>query len=183
MMQWRRLRQFAEDRQGVAAVEFALILPILLLLYFGTIETASLYAVDRRVATIAGTMGDLVSRTKDTLETDTLNDYFQAASGIIRPYGTFGLSQVVSFISVDEDGVTEVEWSRGFNGSTARTAGDEFPLDSTAEINLLAREGFLVVAEVDYSYLPLFGIVIPNAINLSHTDFFLPRFGQFINMD
>src|SRR5690606_8831953 len=72
-------RRFLRDRQAVAAVEFALILPLLLTLYFGTVEAASLYSVDRRVATVASTMADLISRERGCISTEKLNSYFNAA--------------------------------------------------------------------------------------------------------
>ena len=58
----RRLRQFRADVRAVAAVEFALVLPLLIGLYLGSIEAASLYSTDHKVATVASTMADLVSR-------------------------------------------------------------------------------------------------------------------------
>ena len=168
--------QLWRDQRGVAAVEFALILPVLLLLYFGSIETASLYSADRRVANVAGTMGDLISRAKDTITESQITDYFQAASGIMQPYATGTLTQVVSLLNVDEDGVVTVEWSRQFNGGLVRASGSSYPLPADRQINLVARGGQLVAAEVHYSYRPLFGIVYPNALTLSHEEFFLPRF-------
>ena len=69
-MQLRRLvgiGRLASDERGVAAVEFALILPFLLLLFLGTIEASSLITVDRRVNVISGTVGDLVARTDPTV--------------------------------------------------------------------------------------------------------------------
>ena len=54
------IRRFASDEQGVAAVEFALIMPFLLTLYLGSIEAAALFTADKRVNSISATVGDLV---------------------------------------------------------------------------------------------------------------------------
>ena len=173
LLQWRLWR----DERGVAAVEFALILPILLLLYFGAIESASLFTADRRVATVAGTIGDLVSRAKKTISESEINDFFQAASAIMMPLPTGPLRQTVSLISIDSDGVAKVVWSVPFNGGIERADNSLYPLPATETINEIGREeGLLVVSEVIYSYRPLFGIVYPNAISLNHEEFFLPRF-------
>jgi Flp pilus assembly protein TadG len=182
----RRLRNFLRlwrDQRGVAAVEFALILPVLLLLYFGSIETASLYSADRRVANVAGTIGDLVSRAKDSITESEITDYFQAASGIMQPYDTGTLTQVVSLLSVDEDGNVTVVWSRQFNGGLVRADGSSYPLPAERQINQVARDGLLVASEVHYSYRPLFGIVYPNALTLAHEEFFLPRFPGGIDVE
>lgn len=170
------LQRFRVQERGVAAVEFALILPFLLLLYFGTLEAASLYTVDRRVYTIAGTMGDLVSREDTAISTATMDDYFAAAQNIMRPYSTTGLRQVVSLLQVANDGTVTVRWSRGFNGGVARAANSAYTLDADRELNLMARGDYLVVSEIEYSYLPMFGMVISNAINLNRAEYFLPRF-------
>src|SRR5690606_26993438 len=73
----RRLRRFSHDRRGAAAVEFALVVPLLLLLYLGTVEASALYTVDRRIVTISGTMGDLVARVNGSISQATLDDFFQ----------------------------------------------------------------------------------------------------------
>jgi Flp pilus assembly pilin Flp len=165
------------DQRGVAAVEFALILPVLILLYFGTIETASLFTADRRVANVAGTIGDLVSRSKKTITEAQITDYFQAASAIMQPLPTGPLRQTVSLLSVDSAGVVKVVWSRPFNGGIVRAANSIYPLPADQKINQIGRgEGLLVASEVIYSYRPLFGIVYPNALSLKHEEFFLPRF-------
>lgn len=179
------LRRFGRDARGVAAVEFALILPLLLLLYFGTVEASSLYVVDRRVATVSSTMADLVSRENGCIGEDTLSSYFAAATGIMEPYSTAGLTQVVSLLNIDEDGVVKVVWSEPFGArAAARDEGETTDTIATTtlapQMNSLAREkGWLVAAEITYPYTPLYGLVIKN-INLSHTQFFLPRYQQEI---
>lgn len=174
--------RFMRAEAAVASIEFALILPVLITLYFGTFEGSALYSADRRVATIAGTVGDLVARQKNSITTATLNDYFQASAQIIKPYSGSGLTQVVSFLSVTAAGVATVSWSRGYNGGTARTAGSTYDLSSVPQMKSLALGNYLVVAEVRYPYRPVYGMVIPRTINLFHIEYFLPRFGKAITI-
>ena len=54
----QRLRRFGAAREAVAAVEFALILPVMLTMYVGSIELSQAFSMDQRVITIAGTTGD-----------------------------------------------------------------------------------------------------------------------------
>ena len=180
-----RLQQFRDDSRGIAAVEFALIVPLLLALYLGTIEAATLYSADHKVATIASTMGDLVSREKGEISTTTLDTYFEAAETILRPYATTGLGQVVSLVSVDEDGVAKVKWSRGHGSQAARDADSDFPLAATTKINELARgaSGWLVASEITYPHQPIFGVIITGTVTLKHTEYFLPRFKGEIELD
>lgn len=181
----RLIRRFAEDRSGIAAVEFALILPLLIMLYFGTVEAATLYAVDRKVATVASTMADLVSRHRDKIsQSDTLAKYFTAAQAIMNPYPTTGLTQVVSLLFIDSNGVANVEWSVGYNGGAPRTVDTQYPLAATTEINQLARgaSGYLIVSEIAYPYKPVIGLIFSEPVNLAHTEYFLPRYASEIDL-
>ena len=55
-------RTLGRREEGVAAVEFALIMPFLLLLYFGSMEASALFTADKRVNSISATVGDLDSQ-------------------------------------------------------------------------------------------------------------------------
>jgi len=183
-----RLRGFRQAADGVAIVEFALIMPLLLLLYFGSVEASALFTVDRRVTIIAGTVGDLVAQwnpDNGDLPLETYEDYFKAAETIMTPYDADDLRQVVSFVWVHPDtGATRVLWSRATGGGTARATGSIYPLDAGTQMNQLARTGgFFVAAETGYSYKPVLGLVFTEALTLSHTSYFLPRFGECIKVN
>lgn len=194
-MRWMRLaamarrRRFGTDTRGVAVVEFALILPLLLLLFVGSIEASTLITVDRRVNTIAGSIGDLVARWDVTsngpISSSTLTDYFQAAQGIMFPYSTSALRQVVSLIEVNKTtGETKVLWSCGYNGGTPKATNATYP-SLPPKMKELAQgaagtAGYVVAAEVVNPHVPMLGIVYETAINLRSESFYLPRYGQNI---
>jgi hypothetical protein len=50
------LKRFLSDRNGVSAVEFALLLPLMLLFYFGTVETGAALAVHRKVQVVVSSV-------------------------------------------------------------------------------------------------------------------------------
>jgi hypothetical protein len=175
-----RARLFLRENRAVAAVEFALVLPIMLALYLGSVEASALYTVDRRITTISSTMGDLVSRADGVITEGEVADYFAAAKGILIPYSREGLVQVVSVISVAANGTTQVRWSRS-SGGVRRAKGSSYPLPASSQMNRIARDvGFLVVSETSYAYTPLLGAVIQGPINLYRESFYLPRFGEEI---
>jgi Flp pilus assembly protein TadG len=185
LMRHKWFRRLRRDQRAVAAVEFALILPLLLTLYLGTVEAAALYTVDQRVSTVANTMADLVSRERDTIAANTtLNNYFHAAQGIMLPYSTDGLKQVVSMLQISPAGAATVRWSVGYNGGVARTVNSAFDMTDDAQINLLARNssGFLVVSEIVYPYRPMLGLVINRTFDIGHTAYFLPRYEAYIGL-
>ena len=63
--QW--LKRFFIDTKAVAMIEFALILPTLLVLYMGSLEVSQVVTVDRKMSAVAGALGDLVARSDDEL--------------------------------------------------------------------------------------------------------------------
>jgi Flp pilus assembly protein TadG len=178
----RAVHRFGLNDQAVAAVEFALIAPFLISLYFGSMEASALFTADRRVNTISATIGDLVSQwdpDDGTLSVSTtLADYFAASQALIFPMSTTGLKQVVTYVQVKSDGTTVIIWSKAYNGGTARTVGASYPLASTKMMNQVARSGYIIAAETYYSYKPLMGVVFPTSINLYHENIYLPRFGN-----
>lgn len=175
---WANCRRLARATEAVAAVEFAVILPIMLLLYVGSQELSALITVDRRVTVVAGTVGDLVARTNTCLETTTLDDYFAAAQTIMGGLPTTSLEQVVTEVSVDGSGNATVVWSRAYNGGTAKTSGESFDL-SSAMANI-TKNGYAIIAETWYSYTPLLGFVLPDVFHLYHSNYYVPRYDSAI---
>lgn len=178
------INRFRRNERGAAAVEFALIVPFLITLYMGSIEASSLFTVDRRIEVIASSMADLVARwnpNEGTISKATIGDYFAASNGIIIPYSTTGLKQVVSFLNVAADGSAKVAWSCGYNGGTALVANTDYTLATNMKALVTGptgakKAGFVVVSSTSYSYKPVLSMVFPNALNLQSTALFLPRF-------
>src|SRR6185437_9307537 len=86
---WCRFRRSTHDLRGdcsgVAATEFAMIVPIMLVAFFGTVEFCSAVAVDRKVTIMARTLSDLTSQSTWVNSTATDN-FFQAATAVMTPY-------------------------------------------------------------------------------------------------
>ncbi|MEO8684608.1 MAG: TadE/TadG family type IV pilus assembly protein [Devosia sp.] len=173
-----RIGNFRRDVAGVAAVEFALILPMMLLLYVGTVEASALIAMDRRVQTIAGAVGDLVSRSNVNLAACDLKDYFQASAGIMAPYTSNPVQQIVSLVKVDTNGVATVEWSQAAGGATARKKPDPYPLPQA--MKNISLNAYVIVSEASYSYAPITTLIYSQPIQLRRENFYSPRFGGSI---
>jgi Flp pilus assembly protein TadG len=177
------LRRFGRSDRGAAAVEFALILPFLLTLYLGSVELSSLITVDRRVAVISGTVGDLVARwdpEDNAIPMATLTDYFRASEGIIFPYDSATLKQVVSVVRVFADNTTQVQWSCGYNGGTKHATNSSYELPENLRNLVKNSSGYVVASETWYDYTPVLGIEFSDLYNLYTESFYLPRFEENI---
>lgn len=180
----RLLRRFLTAQGGVAAVEFALVVPFMLVVYLGTSEASALITMDRKVQSVAGAVGDLVARENGTISGATLQDYFQASSGIMSPYTTTNIKQIVTSVQVMADGTTNVTWSREYlNG--VMSVGTTYVVNKPygrasdmASMTNIAKGSYVIVSEASYSYKPLFGLVFDKAVNLYRQSFYVPRFGE-----
>lgn len=180
------LKSFGLAERGVAVVEFALILPIMLLVYLGSVEAGALISTDRKVQAVAGAIGDLVARADKSLTTAQMQDYFRAASGIMTPYSPDPVLQMVTVIAVDDSGGTKVLWSRQFQNQTysthtAHAVNASYPLPK--EMIAISKGRTVIAAEASYAYVPLFGLIFNQPINLSRSSFYQPRSGGTITIN
>ena len=169
-MRWRSLiPSFASDKRGVAAVEFALILPFMAVLYFGSIEVSLMISADRKVTQTASALADLVART-DEMDTAQMNDVFNAATALFTPYSaSTAQMRVTSFVD-SGGGVAKVAWSKGRNAGV-RNTGDTV----TLEPGVLPAGGSVIMAEVVYPYQSALGVFMPEGVTLHETFYLRPR--------
>ena len=109
----RRAFELHGDRSGVAAVEFAMIMPLMAVLFLGTYEFSSGVAVKRKVTLMARTLSDLTSQ--NTTVTDTqLTNFFNASKAIMTPYASTPVKATITELYVDPDTKqARVQWSKG----------------------------------------------------------------------
>lgn len=153
--------------RGVAAVEFAMVLPIMLLMYFGTVEVTLGVNIDRKLTLLSRSLADLTGRAS-TLSSTDLNSIFAAASAVVAPYSTTDTQMRVSSIAVVANG-NQVEgkvcWSEGQGGLANLSTGTSYPVPEGYQT---AGASF-IVAEAKLPYKPVFGYTITGTIILSQT--------------
>src|SRR5213595_1529867 len=96
----RRLTALAGDQRGVSAVEFAMLLPLMMTLYLGAVEISQGVGIDRKVTLTSRTVADLASQVSTISDTDMTN-MLAAASAVIAPYDSSKLKVTVSRVDVD----------------------------------------------------------------------------------
>ncbi|WP_181701414.1 TadE/TadG family type IV pilus assembly protein [Chthonobacter albigriseus] len=168
---------FGRENRGVSAVEFALILPIMLLLYAGSVELSEALAVDRKVNRVASTLGDLVAQ-KETLTASELTDIFAAATSIIEPYTANTLKTVVMAVDI-KSGKQTIAWVKTSDGSTPPTT----PIPVPANIAVDGTQ--VIVAQTTYQFTSPFssfmkGITGKTSYDLSHVFMMRPRIGNTV---
>jgi Flp pilus assembly protein TadG len=174
----RRLGRFARQDGGMAAVEFSLILPILVVLWLGGVEVTQALSVDRRLNNLAASVGDLVARSKTLIYSD-VDKIFDIAPGALFPYSTSGLQMRVSAVNIDAGQNATVAWSRA-DGMTAYATSAS--VTSVVPLTLRVANTQIIMAEVYTTYTPAVGYVITGAMNLDDRLFFVPRLSDTVKL-
>lgn len=166
----RLIRDWTADCRGLAATEFAFIVPLMLVLFFGTVEFSSAIAVDRKVSLMAKTLSDLTSQSKSVVDSD-ISGFFAAAKGIMYPYSTSPVNATITELYVDPTTLkARVQWS---TGSAPRIVDAPVPEVPAA---LLVANTFLILSEVNYQYVPTVGYVLgKTGVKLSDVGYTRPR--------
>ncbi len=163
-------RHLAGDSRGVAAVEFALLLPILLLLYFGVVELTQGVMTQQRANHVAATVGDLASQTS-TLTSADVADIFGVGATVMYPYPTTSLKLRVSSLTADSHGNVTVAWSQA-SGMTALTKGSSV---SGLPTSVIAPGESVVMSESQYTYTSAFGQIMPRPVVFNEKAYLHPR--------
>jgi len=166
----RRLRRLVRDKRGVSAVEFAMLLPLMVTLYLGGVEISQAVAIDRKVTLISRTLADLVAQVTSVNSTDMQN-ILAASSAIIAPYPTTTLKITVSRVDVSSSNVATIIWSKANSNGTARTVGQVVTLPSALNV----ANTSLIWGEAKYGYTPTMGYVITGTLTLSDQIYMAPR--------
>ena len=140
------LTRFRRDREGVSAVEFALIAPVMVLLYLGMVEISMALSVDRKVTNSASALADLVAQ-DDVITDGEMVDILNAGAAIIAPFDADDYSVRISSVSMSLVGEVEIDWSDA-QGMPARAAGSQ----PTLPAGILSPGRSVVWVEVAYSY-------------------------------
>lgn len=159
-------QRFARDRNGVAAVEFAYIAPILLVMLMATFELSRAVSIDRRLNSVSAMASELVAREEQVNDADLKNIY-RSLDHVMKPYNDNSLVVRLLQVRTDTNGATKVEWSSEINSTALEDASNgaltnPYPQCSTFSIDseLKQNGSRVVVAEVGYNYQPVFGSFI-----------------------
>jgi Flp pilus assembly protein TadG len=193
---WRRLRRlerdFFRDGRALAAVEFAFIMPLMLVVFFGTVEFSSGLASSRKVTLTASALADLASEMPNSgniapIADSDLQNMFTAGISIMNPYLQGGPNPVTAQISeiyIDSSSNATFQWSRA---ATLTSGGNQAAfVTSTHNVGdpatslpaaLKIKQTYVILSEVSYTYVPTiaYGLMAATGVNLSDVAYSRPR--------
>lgn len=168
MFGFSRSRKLAKSEDGISAVEFALIAPLMAIIYFGCIELSIMMTLDRKVTGATAALGDLTSRAA-SVDNDQLSDIFEATRMVMQPNDMTGARMRVTSL-YEDSGDVKVRWSDACNLSP-------YNEDQAVTIpaNLIPTDGTLIMAEIEYDFNSAIGYFFTTSKQLSDTFYLRPR--------
>ncbi len=170
------LVRLLRDRRGVSTIEFAFIVPILILFFMGTAELGAAVTAQRKLMNTTFTVGDLVTQ-QSSINAADLTDIFQVANTLIPAQMQGNLTIRVMSVGVSAQGTATVLWCKtnvAVAGNLACPAANatlpNFPMG-------LLPTATSTVIETDASnhYTSIMASLIPNGITMTTSNYINPR--------
>lgn len=177
----RRSRNLQHEQSGLAAVEFALILPIMLLLFLGSFETTNLVLAHMKLEASAETAADLVAQTRvnTVLQSADFTSVTNAAKQILTPLPTSGALLKIAFASVTYNtGSAVIDWHTEVNSATPITTATIPNNVSLANLGNQTNGSTdsVIIVTLTYSYSSPFTYVLSSSYTLTESAFNRPRY-------
>ena len=170
-----KLRHFARDNRGVSAVEFALLLPLMVAMYLGGNEVSQAITASRKVTLVSRTIADLASQSA-SINNASMTNILDASTAVLSPFSGGNLKVTVSQVKIDGSGNATIEWSDTRNGTAHGTGASVTTLPAALKVN----NTWLIWAEAEYTYIPTFGSSIKDNIALKDQMYMRPRLSNSV---
>ena len=150
-----QLGRLRRDTRGVAAIEFAFVVPVLLGVYFMTMEVSQGIEANKKTGRIASMVADLVTQQQRVVKSE-VDAIMRIGEAVIQPYNRTVPSIYVTAIEVTDEATPKVvvAWSRKLVGGTASkhlNAGTS----TTVPDKLKVAGTFLIRVETSLDYKPV----------------------------
>jgi Flp pilus assembly protein TadG len=165
----RSYRRFAAAQQGIAAVEFALIMPVMVVMLLATYDGGRAISAYMKMRAATYALAEMTNQYATIASADMTN-IMGAGAAVMAPFSTAPAIKI-SQITTNGSGVSKYGWSAALN-ATAHT----IPSSASPPSGTVVNGGYLILAEVTYTYTPLFGFFgSSSSITFSDNLYVTPR--------
>ena len=175
MIRARLLTRLARDDGGLALVEFACVLPVLLLMYLAGVQLTDALSCNRKVTITARAVADLTTQNASVTDAQ-LQTILNASAKVMAPYSVSNATVQVSELYTDASGNTTVKWSKNNKGG-GYSPNSSYTLPSQIKIN----SSYVIVGQVIYSYKPAVAYKVVGPLTLADTIYMNPRVSNSVD--
>jgi Flp pilus assembly protein TadG len=151
------IRRWTKDTRGIAAVEFALIAPVMVATLLGMIEANNIITSYSKSVSAAQTVSDLVSQS-NTLTTTQVDSIVVGAQRVLDP-----LVSSITTLSVDVSSIAYDASGNPYQAWTYHWGKTSTPPAPTLAKGLGAANESVIVAALSYICTPLIAEIVPKA--------------------
>ncbi len=155
------------DRRGAAAVEFVLMAPFMVTLFFGLFGLVQFVRVKMVLSSTASSMANMVAA-QTAVTNITLSDYCNGAQRIMQPYAASGLSMAIVTYTMQSNSTVAASWEKD---TACSVSASSWASSGTAlATSLLTGPGdSIVVVQASYNYTLSYASIIPNLPSMTLT--------------
>jgi Flp pilus assembly protein TadG len=180
-------RRFIDSTRAVAAIEFAMIMPALLLLFLATFDAGNAIAIYAKVRAATYSLGAITnqygSTSTDSISAATMTSITGATTAIMAPYSSTPAVVVISQIKATSNTVATVSWSYSPTSGQALSQGASFALPTNFGSNFCITSSYpcyAIYAQVSYTFTPTFGAFMTGPITFSDNLYVVPRLSSCV---
>jgi Flp pilus assembly protein TadG len=180
----QRCCRLASDQRGISAVEFALLMPLMLTMYFGSLEVTDAISADRQVTLVASTIADITSEYSSLASSDISNimgapPATSVASAVLSPFAMANAQITLTSVVIDTNGNAYVDWSVSINGQP-RSGNVTSSIPSALRPSGASSQSSVIWGEATYNYKPVIGYVVTGTLQMYNGIFMRPRLSSCV---
>jgi len=172
--------RFIASTRGVAAIEFAVIAPMMLLMLIETFDIGNAIAVYMKVRTATFALASITNQYStgtNGIQSTDMTAITGSASAILAPYSSTPVTITISQIRMSSATRAKVSWSYALNGQAYATGlnWQTLPTQFTASNACNSYPCYLIYAQASYAYTPVLLSSLMSSFNLSDSLYVMPR--------
>jgi Flp pilus assembly protein TadG len=170
MLRW--LHHLRKDERGAALIELALVMPIMMTLFFGGFEVTRVINANTRVAAAAQSLADLVAQQSAVTATSVAN-FCKGGQLVMTPFPNASLKATIASVTRGGSGTT-VDWQDTTCGTSTSISNA-----TTLASPVIPNAGdSVIVVKTTYAYTSPFSYVLHASYTLTQTAFARPQMGS-----